>query len=97
VEGPPCLRYSGWDAWKYTRSFNWSNWRKIEISPTMPFISIVGFSLDYLGHPVNDLFDLRTDGRPHENDLESAKVKPSDPVEKASREGIECRHGGFGT
>jgi len=47
-----------------------------------------------LGHPVNDLFDLRTDGRPHENDGESSPVKSSDPVEKASRQGIECHHGG---
>jgi site-specific recombinase XerD len=47
-----------------------------------------------LGHPVNDLFDLRTDGRPHENDGESAPVKSSDSVEKASRQGVECRHGG---
>jgi len=47
-----------------------------------------------LGHPVNDLFDLRTDGRPHENDDKSAPVKSSDPVEKASGQGVECRHGG---
>jgi site-specific recombinase XerD len=47
-----------------------------------------------LGHPVNDLFDLRTAGRSHENDGESAPVKSSDPVEKASRQGIECCHGG---
>jgi len=47
-----------------------------------------------LGHPVNDLFDLRTDGRPHESDGESATVTSSGPVEKASRQGIECRHGG---
>jgi len=47
-----------------------------------------------LGHPVNDLFDLRTAGRPHENNGESAPVKSSDPVEKASRQGIECCHGG---
>ncbi|MGO8986218.1 MAG: tyrosine-type recombinase/integrase [Terriglobales bacterium] len=47
-----------------------------------------------LGHPVNDLFDLRTGGRPYENDGESASVKSSDPVEKASRQGIECDHGG---
>jgi site-specific recombinase XerD len=47
-----------------------------------------------LGHPVNDLFDLAKDGGPHENDVESAKAKPSDPVEMASRQGIECRHGG---
>ncbi|MFZ0440063.1 MAG: tyrosine-type recombinase/integrase [Candidatus Sulfotelmatobacter sp.] len=47
-----------------------------------------------LGHPVNDLFDLRTDGRPQENDDESAPVKTSEPVEKASGLGVECRHGG---
>jgi site-specific recombinase XerD len=47
-----------------------------------------------LGHPVNDLFDLRTDWRPHENDDESATVKAPDPVEKASGQGIECHHGG---
>src|ERR1700686_1939306 len=47
-----------------------------------------------LGHPVNDLFDLAKDGRPHENDVESARAKASDPVEMASREGIECHHGG---
>jgi site-specific recombinase XerD len=47
-----------------------------------------------LGHPVNDLFDLRTDGRPKENDEESAPVKASDPVEKASGQGVECGHGG---
>src|SRR5208283_3547758 len=46
-----------------------------------------------LGHPVNDLFELRTDG-PQENDDESAPVESSDPVEKASRQGVECRHGG---
>src|SRR6266853_2883454 len=46
-----------------------------------------------LGHPVNDLFDLRTDGRPYENDGEFSPVKSSDPVEKASRQRIECRHG----
>jgi hypothetical protein len=40
-----------------------------------------------LGHPVNDLFELRTEGRPQENDDESATVKASDPVEKASGQG----------
>jgi integrase len=40
-----------------------------------------------LGHPVNDLFDLAKDGRPHENDVESARAKTSDPVEMASRAG----------
>jgi site-specific recombinase XerD len=47
-----------------------------------------------LGHPVNDLFDLGTDGQPHENDGESAPVKASHDVEKASWQAIECRHGG---
>ena len=47
-----------------------------------------------LGHPVNDLFDLSTDGRPHENDVESVTGKASDPVEKASQQGVECAHGG---
>ena len=46
-----------------------------------------------LGHPVNDLFDLRTD-KLQENDDESATVKASAPVEKASGQGVECRHGG---
>jgi len=44
-----------------------------------------------LGHPVNDLFELRTEGRPQENDDESATVKASDPVERASGQGVECR------
>ena len=47
-----------------------------------------------LGHPVNDLFDLRTEGRLQENDGESAPVKASDPVEKASGQEVEYRHGG---
>lgn len=46
-----------------------------------------------LGHPVNDLFDLRTD-KLQENDDESATVRASAPVEKASGQGVECRHGG---
>lgn len=46
-----------------------------------------------LGHPVNDLFELRTEG-PRENDDESATGKAPDPVEKASEQGVECRHGG---
>jgi site-specific recombinase XerD len=48
-----------------------------------------------LGHPVNDLFDLRSDGRPKENGDKSAPAKASDPVEKASGQGVECRHGGL--
>jgi site-specific recombinase XerD len=48
-----------------------------------------------LGHPVNDLFDLRTDVQPQEKRLDSAAVKlAAAPVEKASQQGIECRHGG---
>ena len=47
-----------------------------------------------LGHPVNDLFDLKTDVQPHEVNVESAAMNGSMPVEKASRQGIECRHGG---
>jgi len=47
-----------------------------------------------LGHPVNDLFELRTEGQPQENDDESATVKAADSVEKASGQGVECRHGG---
>src|SRR5258708_40131922 len=40
-----------------------------------------------LGHPVNDLFELRTEGQPQENDDESATLKAPDPVEKASGQG----------
>jgi site-specific recombinase XerD len=48
-----------------------------------------------LGHPVNDLFDLRKNAQPQEEkDVASVTVKGSTPVEKESRQGIECRHGG---
>jgi site-specific recombinase XerD len=47
-----------------------------------------------LGHPVNDLFDLRTDVQPLEMKCESVAVKESMQVEIASGQGIECRHGG---
>jgi len=52
-----------------------------------------------LGHPVNDLFSLRTDVQPQEKRLdpavESSAVKlAAAPVEKGSQQGIECRHGG---
>jgi len=47
-----------------------------------------------LGHPVNDLFDLRTHRQPPENDDEPTTAKASDPIEKASRQGVKCRHGG---
>src|SRR3984893_14870980 len=47
-----------------------------------------------LGHPVNDLFELAKDRRSHEDDVESARMKPSDHVEMASGQGLECRYGG---
>jgi len=48
-----------------------------------------------LGHPVNDLFDLRKNARPQEEkDVECVTVKGSAPVEKASGQGVECRHRG---
>jgi site-specific recombinase XerD len=47
-----------------------------------------------LGHPVNDLFDLGTEGRRQANDDQFASMKTSDPVENASRREIECVHGG---
>jgi site-specific recombinase XerD len=47
-----------------------------------------------LGHPVNDLFELAKDRGPHENDVESARMKASDHVEMASGQGLECRYGG---
>jgi site-specific recombinase XerD len=47
-----------------------------------------------LGHPVNDLFDLRTEGRPQEKYIERAPVQAYTPIEKAPRQGIECGHGG---
>jgi hypothetical protein len=48
-----------------------------------------------LGHPVNDLFDLGTEGqRWQEKDDESATAKALDPVETASGQEVECRHGG---
>jgi site-specific recombinase XerD len=47
-----------------------------------------------LGHPVNDLFDLRTNVQQAELNVESATKTDATPVEKASSQGIECRHGG---
>jgi hypothetical protein len=47
-----------------------------------------------LGQPVNDLFDLGTGAQPDQTNFQSAAVKPSTPLEMASRRGIECRHGG---
>jgi hypothetical protein len=47
-----------------------------------------------LGHPVNDLFDLRTDTQPHEVNFESVAVKGHTTVELASRQELECPDGG---
>src|SRR5438093_5814711 len=48
-----------------------------------------------LGHPVNDLFDLRTDGQQQAKHVESVPADgPSEAVEKAFGQGIECGHGG---
>src|SRR5215469_9331471 len=47
-----------------------------------------------LGHPVNDLFDLRIDPQPQPKHEESVATKVvSEAVEKAHEPGIECRHG----
>ena len=46
-----------------------------------------------LGHPVNDLFDLGKNVRPDPTSFQSAE-KASTPLEMASRQGVECRHGG---
>jgi site-specific recombinase XerD len=47
-----------------------------------------------LGHPVNDLFDLRRDLQPPAMGSESPAKNVSTPVEMPSRQGIECRDGG---
>ncbi len=47
-----------------------------------------------LGHPVNDLFDLGTNVQPDQTNFPPAAGKASMPLEKESRQGIECRHGG---
>ena len=48
-----------------------------------------------LGHPVNDLFDLRTDGQQQAKQVESVPADgASEAVEKAFGQGIECGHGG---
>jgi site-specific recombinase XerD len=47
-----------------------------------------------LGHPVNDLFNLRTVVTPQEPRSESRAGKGSTPVEMVSHPGIECLHGG---
>jgi hypothetical protein len=48
-----------------------------------------------LGHPLNDLFDLRTDGQQQAKHVESVPADgASEAVEKAFGQGIECGHGG---
>ena len=47
-----------------------------------------------LGHPVNDLFNLKTDRKPPENDVDSVTVQPSASVETRTPQGVECGHGG---
>jgi site-specific recombinase XerD len=47
-----------------------------------------------LGHPVNDLFDLKTDGGKRKDHAESVVVdEAAVAVEKRTPQGIECRHG----
>src|SRR5437660_8125892 len=48
-----------------------------------------------LGHPVHDLFDLRTDGQQQAKHVESVPADgASEAVENAFGQGIECGHGG---
>jgi len=47
-----------------------------------------------LGHPVNDLFNLRMEVQPQETHSESPAGKESAAVETASYQGIECPHRG---
>ena len=48
-----------------------------------------------LGHPVNDLFDLRTDEQQQAKHTESVPADwAREAAEKASGQGVECRHGG---
>src|SRR5262250_205094 len=48
-----------------------------------------------LGHPVNDLFDLRTDAQQQTKQDESVPANGASlAVEKAQEPGIECAHGG---
>src|SRR5205809_217145 len=47
-----------------------------------------------LGSPVNDRFNLKVGVESHQMGSESAAMKGATPVERASRQGIECGHGG---
>ena len=46
-----------------------------------------------LGSPVNDRFHLKVGAQPHPIGSKSVAMHGTTPVERASREGIECRHG----
>ena len=54
----------------------------------------LGFRSGNLGHPVNDLFNLRSDVEPQEADCEAEAPKGFSPVETMSGSEIECRDGG---
>jgi hypothetical protein len=48
-----------------------------------------------LGHPVNDLFDLRMDAQQRtKRDKSVPETGAGDAVERACEQGIECHHGG---
>jgi len=47
-----------------------------------------------LGHPVNDLFNLKTDTKPPETDVDSVTVQPPASVETRTPQGIQCHDGG---
>jgi len=47
-----------------------------------------------LGHPVNDLFDLRLDAQQSKPDDSVLATATGSAVEKIEEPGIECRHGG---
>jgi site-specific recombinase XerD len=48
-----------------------------------------------LGHPVNDLFDLRMEAQQQEKGEQSATANGAcEGVENRSKHGLECRHGG---
>ena len=47
-----------------------------------------------LGHPVNDLFDLRTEQSPDKDREPVVANGVKEAVEKVFEQGIECRHGG---
>jgi len=48
-----------------------------------------------LGHPVNDLFALRTETQPNNGDPEPPTAPLTPPVETTAVQGIQCPHGGL--